>query len=237
MISIIIPTSNEALSLPGTLQAIAAAGLDRAHEILVVDADSVDETVAKARAAGARAIPAPIRQRAAQMNLGAAEARGDVLLFLHADTLLPASAFRRIEQALAEPSVVGGAFARRYQSPSWLLRFTCAVASLRGSLSGWFLGDQAIFVRAEIFHQLGGFRDFPLFEDLDFSRRLRRAGRSVLLRPAVFSSARRFHQRGPRRTTWSDFLLTCRYLRGVPPRELAYRPAASPRTEPIYERA
>ncbi|MGI8437153.1 MAG: TIGR04283 family arsenosugar biosynthesis glycosyltransferase [Chthoniobacterales bacterium] len=221
MISIIIPTRNEARSLPATLAAISVATGEVPTEVLVVDATSTDETVALAQKSGARVITSSTPQRAAQMNLGAKNARGEILLFLHADTILPANAFQKIEAALGDTRVVGGAFARRYQSRSWLLRATCFLASLRARFSGWFLGDQGIFVRAEMFRQLHGFQNFPLFEDLDFSRRLRATGRVVTLWPPVLSSARRFAARGPARTTWSDFLLTLRYLRGTSPNELA----------------
>ncbi len=197
MISVIIPTSNEAHYLSTTLGAATAAGIGVRHEVLVVDAASSDQTTVIARTREARVIESSIRQRAAQMNLGAERARGEVLLFLHGDTLLPAGAFAQIGNALANPRVVGGAFARRYDSPSRLLRVTCALAYLRGRLSGWFLGDQAIFVRTDIFREMGGFRDLDLFEDLDFSRRLRGAGQTVILRPAVTSAARRFERRGP----------------------------------------
>ena len=231
MISIIIPTHNEARFLPETLDAIGAAGIDRPHEILVVDAESSDRTTDLATMHGARVISSATRQRAAQMNLGASQALGDILLFLHADTSLPTCALGRIEHALNDPRIAGGAFARRYDSNSGWLRVTCALADVRGRSSGWFLGDQAIFVRADVFRMLAGFRDFPLFEDLDFSRRLRRSGRTVLLQPPVTSAARRFEGRGPWRTTWSDFFLTCRYLRGVSPQELANDPAHPPRIE------
>ncbi len=221
MISIIIPTRNEARSLPATLAAIRAAAGATRHEVVVVDAASEDETIAIAEENGARIIARATPQRAAQMNVGAENARGEILLFLHADTLIPAGALQKIAAALTDSRVVGGAFARRYASLSWLLRATCFLAGLRARFSGWFLGDQGIFVRAEVFRQLHGFQYFPLFEDLDFSRRLRAAGRVVTLWPPVLSSARRFAARGPARTTWSDFLLTLRYLRGTSPNELA----------------
>ena len=221
MISVIIPTSNEAQYLPATLEAIAAADLGARHEAVVVDASSSDETSTVATAHGARVIHSARRQRAAQMNLGAVHARGDVLLFLHSDTLLPARALEKIEQAMQGRRVAGGAFARRYDSDSSLLRVTCALAGIRARICGWFLGDQGIFVRSDLFQRLGGFRDFDLFEDLDFSRRLRREGRVVTLRPPVTSAARRFQRFGPWRTTWVDLVLTYRYLRGVPPNDLA----------------
>ncbi len=235
MISIIIPTMNEAPQLPRTLAAIARLG-DSSYEVLVVDAGSSDATADVARAGGARVLSSLLRQRAAQMNLGAEEARGEILLFLHGDTLLPEAAFTLIRDALSDPRVLGGAFARRYDSSSWLLRFTCALAYWRGRVSGWFLGDQAIFVRAETFRALGGYRNFPLFEDLDLSRRIRRAGRTVILRPAVISAARRFARLGPWRTTWHDLLLTRRYLRGESPQELARpSPIIARPTKSAYE--
>jgi rSAM/selenodomain-associated transferase 2 len=219
MISIIVPTFNEARHLPATLDAIQRnAG---AHEVIVVDADSFDTTIDIALERGARVVWSSVRRRAAQMNLGVHSAHGDVFLFLHADTRLPQDGLENIEHAVAKRRVVGGGFARRYDSPSRFLRITCTLAEARTRLSGLFLGDQAIFVRREVFNVLGGFRDINLFEDLDFSRRMRRQGRVVTLRPPVISSARRFSLCRPWRTTWSDLRATWRYLRGVDPNQLA----------------
>ncbi|MBI2926305.1 MAG: TIGR04283 family arsenosugar biosynthesis glycosyltransferase [Verrucomicrobia bacterium] len=219
MISVIIPTLNEAALLPASLRALHPQAV--AHEVLVVDAASKDDTVARARAAGARVLESPQTARASQLNLGAQQARGDVLLFPHADTVLPATGLERIMAALDDPRVVGGAFARRFQSDSLVLRATCLLAEWRGRWLGWHLGDQAIFVRRPMFEALAGFREIPLFEDLDFSRRLARRGRVVTLRPPVQSSARRFAARGALRTCCADFWLTCRYLAGVDPKLLA----------------
>jgi rSAM/selenodomain-associated transferase 2 len=219
MISVIIPTFNEARYLPATFDAIERNGC--AHEVIVVDADSFDATVHIALEHRARVVWSSARQRASQMNLGAQSAQGEVFLFLHADTRLPKNALEKIENAMAKRNVVGGGFARRYDSPSWFLRGTCALAGVRTRLSGWFLGDQAIFVQRETFKILGGVRNFNLFEDLDFSRRMRCQGRVVTLRPPVISSARRFSLCRPWRTTWSDLSMTRRYLRGVDPNRLA----------------
>jgi rSAM/selenodomain-associated transferase 2 len=217
VISIIIPTFNEARYLARTLDAIERN--QAGQEVIVVDAGSFDGTIEIAFERKTGLISSSVRQRAAQMNLGAQSARGDIFLFLHADTRLPQNALIEIESTLAKRSIVGGGFVRRYESPSWFLRGTCALAGIRTRLNGWFLGDQAIFVRAEVFKVLGGFRDFNLFEDLDFSRRMRREGRVATLRPPVVSSARRFSS--PWRRTWLDLLLTLRYLRGADPNQLA----------------
>ena len=217
MISIIVPTFNEARYLPGTLDAIQRNHSSR--EVIVVDAGSSDGTVEIALERKTQLISSSVKQRAAQMNLGAQFARGNVFLFLHADTRLPQDALTKIESALANRCVVGGGFLRRYESPSWFLRGTCALAGIRTRLSGWFLGDQAIFMRAEVFKILSGFRELDLFEDLDFSRRMRREGPVVTLRSPVISSARRFSC--PWRRTWLDLLLTLRYLGGADPNQLA----------------
>ena len=219
MISVIIPVFNESCYVPATLAAIEQRAT--AHEIIVVDAGSSDESIAVAMEHGARVVSTTVKQRASQMNLGARSARGDVFLFLHADTRLPQNALTKIESVITKRNVVGGGFARRYDSPSWFLRGTCVLAGVRTRLSGWFLGDQGIFVRRNVFEKLDGFRNFDLFEDLDFSRRMRREGRVVTLRPPVISSARRFSLYRPCRTTWKDLLTTCRYLRGADQNQLA----------------
>jgi cellulose synthase/poly-beta-1,6-N-acetylglucosamine synthase-like glycosyltransferase len=155
------------------------------------------------------------------MNLATRTARGEVFLFLHADTWLGPSALKQVTEALEHPGVVGGGFARRFRSPSLLLRLTCVVGAWRSRWLGWFFGDQGIFVRKAVFDQIGGFRDWPLFEDLDFSRRIARVGRITMLHSNVVSSARRFAARGALFTTASDVFLTLRYLAGADPRRLA----------------
>ncbi|PYJ84242.1 MAG: glycosyltransferase [Verrucomicrobia bacterium] len=219
MISIIIPTLNEAELLPGTLNRVQA---NRApHEILVVDGGSTDETVALANASGARVISSAQTRRAAQMNLGTRMARGDIFLFLHGDTWTGPDTLKQIENALRQSAVAGGGFARRFQSRSRLLRLTCLLGEWRSRCFRWFYGDQGIFVRRTIFERVGGFQDMPLFEDVDFSRRMARQGRVVTLRSEVVSSARRFAARGALMTTASDVWLTVRYFAGADPKRLA----------------
>lgn len=214
-VSIVIPALNEAGKLPAAIA--AARRSDVTFEVIVVDARSSDDTALVAEAAGARVVSSSGRQRASQLNLGARHARGDILLFLHADTLLPASALEKVVDALKSGPVVGGAFSRRYASDSSWLKLTCRLAGWRNHTIGWHLGDQAMFVRRGLFFQLGGFREVEQFEDLDFSRRLKAVGRIVTLHPPVISSPRRFERHGAARTTLWDFALTLRYLvRGLP---------------------
>ena len=212
MVSVVIPTLNEAGSLPAILTALEKAAGGTAYEVIVADGGSTDGTGELAGTLGCRCVRWSRAQRAAQMNAGAALADGSVLLFLHADTLLPVGALAGIEAACARPGVAGGGFARRYDSPSRWLRLTCWLAEGRNRWFGWHLGDQAIFVRRPVFEQLGGFRDLDLFEDVDFSRRLGRMGSVVTLQPPVLTSARRFRRRGPFRTSLADIGLTLEYL-------------------------
>ncbi len=220
-ISVIIPAINEAASLPAALKPLHAGAVT--HEVIVALAPSYDGTASIAQASGCVVVECAHRHRARQMNLGAARAQGEVLLFLHADTIMPDGALEKIADSLADPRIGGGAFARRYDTRSQFLRATCLLAELRGRIFGIFLGDQAIFVRRNVFEALDGFHEMKLFEDWDFSQRMRQAGKTVMLRPAVVSSGRRFYSEGPAATTTHDFLITCRYLAGTSPDEIAMK--------------
>lgn len=219
MISVIIPTLNEAALLPATLEALRVNAAR--HEVIVVDAGSGDATCEIAAAAGATVLASPRRQRAAQMNFGARQSRGDALMFLHADTRLRPDSLAAVERALTWPGVVGGGFARRFDHPSRVVRWSCALAGWRCRLTGWFFGDQAMFARREAFTALGGFQEWDVFEDVDFARRLRLRGRTVLLGPPIVSSGRRF-ARGPAwRRVLGDAWLTWRYACGADPQAVA----------------
>ena len=208
---IILPVHRDREALATRLPELLAQGW-RAEELMVVDTgDDGAEAVAREHGAACLRPPEGVRGRAVQMNLGAASADADLLLFLHADTRLPDAARDQLERAVAA-GAVGGAFSRRFDSPSTLLRLTCALADLRGRCCGWFFGDQAIWARRDAFETVGGFPERELFEDLEFSRRLRRRGKTVLLSPGVVSSARRFDREGPLKRTWRDGVLTIRYL-------------------------
>lgn len=148
------------------------------------------------------------------------------------DTVLPEGALGSISTALQDTRVAGGAFSRRYASASITLRVTCQLARFRNLLIGWHLGDQAMFVRRASFFQLGGFREVDRFEDLDFSRRLRKFGRTATLRACVTSSSRRFDHSGPVGRTLRDFLLTVRYCVGGLQNS---QPSTSSPAAPVYE--
>ena len=215
-ISVILPVLNEESTIAPSLQAVSALG---PHEIIVVDGGSTDHTRRISVEAGAKVlITGPGRAR--QMNRGALAATGDVLLFLHADTRLPASAFRDIESALSDPRYLGGRFDVELNSERRLLKVVGFMISLRSRLSKVGTGDQAIFVRREILAELGGFPDMPLMEDIAFCRMLKRAGKVACLRSKVVTSARRWETDGVWRTIFRMWTLKLLYLAGVSPARL-----------------
>jgi rSAM/selenodomain-associated transferase 2 len=151
------------------------------------------------------------------MNAGAAAATGDVLLFLHADTILPHDARQAVALALAEPRTVGGRFDVRFERDAGLGWLISRMINLRSRLSGIATGDQAVFVRRETFDALGGFSDIPLMEDVDFTKRLKRLGRIAALRARAITSFRRWELRGPIRTILLMWSLRFLYWIGVSP--------------------
>jgi rSAM/selenodomain-associated transferase 2 len=192
LISIIIPALNEARSIGATLE--AAARVRGCVETIVVDGGSADETAEIARTHGARVIISSARGRGAQMHAGLREARGEVLWFLHADTLAPEDAAERIASALEDARAVGGNFRIRFDGERRAARFlTWLYPQLRRL--GLAYGDSAIFVRREAYARAGGFKAFPIFEDLDLLRTLWKQGRFVQADAFVVTSSRRFESR------------------------------------------
>ena len=223
-ISIVMPALNEAAS-------IAAAVADarrHAAECLVVDGGSSDRTAALAFEAGAIVIGAP-RGRAVQMNAGAERACSDVLLFVHADCRLPDHAAQSIRAAIAS-GAAWGRFDVKLDSPRRSLRLVGAMMNWRSRLSGIATGDQAMFVRREVFEQLGGFPDIELMEDIALSRKLKALGRPVCLRPPVITSARRWLRHGIWLTIWLMWRLRAAYFFGADPDALALRYGYRPRS-------
>lgn len=221
-ISVIIPTFNEAHSLPQTLACLSRSSFS---EVIIVDGGSTDGTLNHAQEFCARGTAAQVitssRGRARQMNEGAKLSQGETLLFLHADTHLPAQAGRIIESALTTRNAVGGRFNVRFDNPSVWSRVISFFMNHRSRLTGIATGDQALFVRRQVFEQLGGFSEIPLMEDIEFSSRLQQAGRTVALRDTVITSFRRWHTQGPLRTVLLMWTLRFLYWIGVSPHRLA----------------
>ena len=217
ILSVIIPTLNEADQIS---HSIASLPRSPEIEILVADGGSRDGTLEIVRSSGAEAIQAP-SCRAIQMNLAAQRARGEILLFLHADTQLPFGFQPLIEQALAPADVILGAFELAIAGPGALLRGIERVANWRSRLLSAPYGDQALFLRRATFIELGGFRPIPIMEDYDLVLRAGREGRIAIVPAAVQTSARRWVRKGIIRTTLMNWLLVCGFHLGVSPARMA----------------
>jgi rSAM/selenodomain-associated transferase 2 len=223
-LSIIIPVLDEAVGIvPLLTQLTGLRG--RGAQLIVVDGGSSDDTAALA-APLADLVVHSERGRARQMNAGARHARGDALLFLHADTILPPDADRLIGMALETRA--WGRFDVALAGAHPLLPLIAAMMNLRSRLTGIATGDQALFVRLALFRQLGGFAPIPLMEDIEFSARLKRAGPPACLRRRVTTSARRWEKNGVLRTVLLMWRLRLAYFFGADPQRLAidygYRP-------------
>jgi rSAM/selenodomain-associated transferase 2 len=221
LISIIVPTLNEA----ATMRDLAAAmgRLRGEFEVIVCDGGSADATVETARQCGLRVIEAP-RGRGPQMNAGARLAKGETLLFLHADTRLPEDALALVDDALTDDRVCGGNFSLTFGGETREARLLTRIYPLL-RMGGMLYGDSAIFVRRRVFERLGGYREYPIFEDCDLYRRTRRLGRFVRLNAYATTSSRRFEGRFVRTfALWS--LMQVLYWLGVNPNLLnrLYKP-------------
>ena len=215
-ISVVIPVLNEEKSIASTLDALRKLA---PHEIIVVDGGSDDSTRDICSRSGIKVITST-RGRSRQMNRGAEEARGEVLLFLHADTRLPASAFSDIAAALSDMRFVGGRFDIELDGAQRMLKLIGWMISFRSRLSKVGTGDQAIFVRKDVFERMGGYPDLPLMEDIAFCRELKHRGMIACLRSRVITSARRWESDGVWRTILRMWTLKLLYFAGVPPARL-----------------
>jgi rSAM/selenodomain-associated transferase 2 len=209
-VSVIIPALEEEVRIAACLDSLASQ--EPPFETVVVDGGSSDATCELARERGARVLAAR-RGRAEQMNAGARAATGDILLFLHADTLLPHDALRSVREAVAT-GIAGGAFHMRYDSPGAVYRLAAAAANLYCRFTGDCFGDRAIFATREAFERVRGYRPLHVMEDLDFTSRLRRRGFRLRLLPGrVTTSARRFGELGIVRGGWWALKLCRAYHR------------------------
>jgi rSAM/selenodomain-associated transferase 2 len=194
-VSIVIPARNDAKALRLTLDHLQQLGGIEAAEIIVAASGDAEETKA-AVARRARLIWPARSTRAALMNAGAASASGDIFFFLHADSFPPLGSLEQIQCVLQDSRVVGGAFEHRFEEPVWSLRLISWINRRRYFLTGNYYGDQGIFVRADIFAALGGYRDL-FMEDLDFTQRLKKLGRTKVIPLPLITSGRRFLTWGP----------------------------------------
>lgn len=221
MLSIIVPCLNEADGIAATLGALAPMRA-RGAEVIVVDGGSRDSTVARAGPLADAVISAP-RGRASQMNTGAARARGETLLFLHADTLLPDAADALIVDGLQRSRRGWGRFDVAIAGRNPLLRVVAALMNVRSRMTGIATGDQAIFVTRSLFTAAGGYPDIPLMEDVALSGRLKNFGPPLCLRHRLTTSGRRWERNGVLRTVLLMWRLRLAYRLGADPRKLAVR--------------
>ena len=203
MVSVVIPTYNEEKALPETLRALLRQPGD--YEVILVDGGSTDRTRAivsefalspqSSALSTVRLLSSP-KGRAIQMNAGAKVAKGEWLLFLHADTLLPACAMQRLSQLEADPKIQAGGFMHQFSGNDWRLRCISFLDNFRCVRSRIIYGDQALFVRRKFFERLGGFPNRPILEDVAFCEKVIRETDPMLLFPPVITDARKFLKMG-----------------------------------------
>jgi len=215
-LSVVIPTLDEA----GQIAQAVASAVGEDVEVLVVDGGSSDGTPERARMAGARVLHSP-PGRARQLGVGVQEARGDAVLFLHADTQLAPGWQAAVRGALGDPAVSGGAFRLRLAERGLRFRLIEWGTGLRVALLGLPYGDQALFVRRSVLEAAGGVPQVPILEDLDLAREIGRRGRRVQLALPATTSARRYQLRGVARTVWRNLLAAAGWFLGVDRQRLA----------------
>jgi hypothetical protein len=216
-ISIIIPALNEAATIARTISHLA--GSDH-PEVIVVDGGSADETAELAGSRGAKVIYSK-PGKAVQMNAGAAAAAGDILVFLHADTLMPGGFRNQIVAALNQKGVAAGAFQLSIDSNAAGVRIIEHAANWRSRLLRLPYGDQALFIKKSLFEEVGGFPDLPIMEDYSLVRRLKRKGKIVIVPAAVVTSPRRWLHLGILKTWLINQLIVIAYYLGASPQQLA----------------
>lgn len=200
MITVVIPAYNEEKALPRTLEALFVQPGE--FEAILVDGGSTDRTVDIARSfADIKVITAP-RGRASQMNAGAKQAQGEWLLFLHADTELPAGAIQRLNDMESDRAIQAGGFMHKFSGDDWRLKLISFLDNFRCTRSRIIYGDQAMFVRRELFQKLGGFPDQPILEDVAFCEKLLTETNPLILNPPAVTDARKFLKMG----VWKSFV-------------------------------
>jgi rSAM/selenodomain-associated transferase 2 len=215
--SIIVPVLNEEDGIQSFLQHLKDIAAGESVEFIVVDADPAGSTINKIRSGEVVKLLSP-RGRGMQMNRGAEVAKGNVLLFLHADTFLPENALVHIKNALTDDTCVGGAFDLGIDSDHILLCLTAWCASLKHRMTRVPYGDQAIFIRSDLFHDIGGYREVPLFEDVELMRRIKKLRKKItIIRHGTRTSPRKWEEGGALYTILRNWALQALYLLGASP--------------------
>ncbi len=219
-LSLIIPVWGEAKSINENIKQIRELDAGGIAEIIAVDGDPGGSTISAIRDEGVRTAIAQ-KGRARQMNRGAALATGDVLLFLHADTLLPSNAFALIRAAMNDKRFVGGAFDLGFDTSRKIFKITESYVFLRTRLTRIPFGDQAIFIRRDFFEKIGGYRDIPIMEDVELMKRIRKRADPICIIPVkVRTSVRRYEREGVLRCTLRNWLMQVSYALGMSPERL-----------------
>jgi rSAM/selenodomain-associated transferase 2 len=220
-ISVVIPAFDEASIINDAVRYLQSIGVCISMEIIVVDGSADGKTIKAVKDPRVKKIISE-RGRCTQMNAGAHAARGEIILFLHVDTQLPADAFEKIDRAMKDDRFVGGAFDLGIADELFAFRIIERCASLRSRLTRVPYGDQAIFFRRDYFHSLGSYRELPVMEDVDLMRRVKRkGGRICFIRKKVKTSSRRWRQEGVVACTLRNRAIMLLYLLGVSPDKLA----------------
>ena len=219
--SIIVPVLHEVLRIHGLIEHLDHLDSDQPSEIIVVDGSPDNETIAAIRSDTVITLTSETG-RARQMNAGASIARGEILLFLHADTQLPGGALRQISSVIDQGNCVGGAFELGIQSDKLIYKALARWASLRCRFTRIPYGDQAIFIRRDYFDKIGGYKDIPLMEDVELMRRIKKLGDDIcVLSDRVMTSPRRWEEEGFFYVNVRNTMLALLYFLGVPPERLA----------------
>ncbi len=212
MISIIVPVHNEEKIIK---QFLSSFSYNYSLEVIVVDGQSSDQSKEFAKSFPIKVVKG-IKNRAQQMNSGARAAKGDILLFLHADCLIENDSLNKIVQALNN-GYIGGCLSQKIDSPKLIYRFIEVSGNIRARLFKIFYGDQAIFVRKDIFLRIKGFDNVDLFDDVLFSKKLNKMGKVCVLNDKVYSSCRRWARQGIIKTTLINWLLSLGFFIGIAP--------------------
>ncbi len=217
-ISVIIPTLNEEKTLLNTLQTVL---VESDIEVLVIDGGSQDNTLELAKKWGVKAFVSINSGKAIQMNYGASLATGDILLFLHGDTLLPRSYGNIIREKMQNQSVIAGAFQLSINSQSQTLRLIEKIVNWRSHWLSLPYGDQGLFIKASTFRKIGGFKPIPIMEDFELIQRLKKLGKIAIASQSVVTSDRRWRKLGIVKTTLINQLIVLGYYSGISPQILA----------------